>query len=209
MDQALKSVQRQKSEGPLVWVHRWALLAFTVLIALVIAGGPVAFAEDPSNADLLPIFGAAAPKDLHPAPDFNLADLQGKPVALSDFSGKVVLLNFWATWCKPCVKEMPSIEALWRLLGDKGLTVVGINSDRGRRRAVERFVASHGLTFPVVIDPRGKVRGRFRVAALPVTFLVDQQGNMLAQVIGERVWDAPEVVSALQALLETTENTHD
>ncbi len=118
-----------------------------------------------------------------PAPAFELERVGGASVALSDFRGKVVLLNFWATWCEPCKAEMPEIEAAYHEYKDEGFVVLGINF--GEDKDAASSFAHHGkLSFPVLLDPKVKVAEQYRVVSLPVTFFVDPQGVIREQVFG-------------------------
>ena len=106
---------------------------------------------------------------------------------LRDLRGKVVLLNFWATWCVPCRAEMPDIEGVFREFAGRELVVVAVNLQEGRR-AVRRFVDELNLTFPVVLDGDGKVAAAYGVRPIPTTFLIDQNGFILGRSFGPRRW---------------------
>ncbi len=121
----------------------------------------------------------AAPAALRPgtiAPDFTLKDLQGNPVKLSDFRGKVVLLNFWATWCPPCRYEMPFVESVYQEQAAKGFVVLAVSIDDDPA-AVPQFVKEFGLTFPVVIDtPDKRVSNLYRLYPIPTSYFIDRDG---------------------------------
>ena len=137
-----------------------------------------------------------------PAPEFTLQSLDGKTVHLSDFRGKGVLLNFWATWCQPCALEMPSLEALWRRYRDRGLIVVGVSVDRGAPKGLlEPYVRSLKLTFPILLYPDSKTSDRWRVTALPATFLVRPGGEVAGMVMGAREWNSQEMRALVERLL--------
>lgn len=118
-----------------------------------------------------------------PAPDFELPDLKGEQVSLSEHRGRIVLLNFWATWCKPCVKEMPAMQEVYEDLRDQGFVVLAINEleDEGR---VRRHIADHGHTFPVLLDDDNRVANMYGVRGLPVSVFVDQSGRVTDYVKG-------------------------
>jgi len=118
--------------------------------------------------------------------DFTLADLQGKNWTLKDLRGKVVLLNFWATWCPPCRKEMPDLEALYLKFKDKdqGFVVLAI-SDEGAAK-VNPFLAERNITYPVLLDPGRKVNEQFQVEGIPKSFVYDRSGKLVAQSIDMR-----------------------
>src|SRR3972149_9654471 len=106
------------------------------------------------------------------APDFTLEDVSGKKVSLKDLKGKVVVLNFWATWCPPCKEEMPSFSKLDLIFGKKGLSVVAINDYENKKKAVN-FAKKNNYKFTVLIDESGKVSESFRASVLPTTFIID------------------------------------
>ncbi len=118
-----------------------------------------------------------------PAPEIVLKDLQGKEVRLSDFRGKVVLLNFWATWCKPCKEEMPAMQASYDKLRDQGFVVLAVNELEDLDKVAEH-IRSHGHTFLVVMDHDNWVANRYGVVGLPASFLIDQQGIVREHIFG-------------------------
>jgi peroxiredoxin len=117
-------------------------------------------------------------------PDFTLKDLSGKSWAFSELRGKVVLVNFWATWCPPCRKEMPDLESLYRRFGSKGLVVLGISDEE--RAKVEPFVRDRQISFPVLLDPGRKVNEMFVVEGIPKSLVYDRDGKLVAQSIDMR-----------------------
>jgi peroxiredoxin len=116
--------------------------------------------------------------------DFTLADLSGKNWTLAELRGKVVLVNFWATWCPPCRKEMPDLEALYTRFGAKGFVVLGI-SDEDKAK-VEPFIRERKVSFPVLLDPGRKVNDLFVVEGIPKSFVYDREGKLVAQSIDMR-----------------------
>ncbi|VAX28203.1 Thiol:disulfide oxidoreductase related to ResA [hydrothermal vent metagenome] len=118
-----------------------------------------------------------------PAPEFQLDQLGGSPIKMSDYRGKVVLLNFWATWCGPCKKEMPEMQAAYDELKDQGFVILALNFGEKAKKA-EKLVKEMGLTFPILLDRKVEVAERHRVVSLPVTFFVDPKGIIKEQVFG-------------------------
>jgi peroxiredoxin len=118
-----------------------------------------------------------------PAPEIALKNLQGQEVKLSDLRGKIVLLNFWATWCKPCKEEMPAMQASYDKLRDQGFVVLAVNELEDTERVAEH-VRTHNHTFPVVMDHDNRVANRYGVVGLPVSFLVDRQGIVREHIFG-------------------------
>lgn len=124
-----------------------------------------------------------------PAPDFALPDLTGRLYRLSDFRGKVVFLNVWATWCTPCRLEMPSMEALYRRLKGSDFVMLAVSADDGAA-PVQAFVEQTGLTFPILIDSKGIVSSRYGLTGYPETFIIDRQGNVVEHIVGPENWDS-------------------
>ena len=143
--------------------------------------------------------GVVELKEGQPAPAFTLGTLDGGRASLTDHRDKLVVLNFWATWCQPCVLEMPSLEALWQRYRARGLVVVGVSVDRGSPRSLlEPYVRNLKLTFPILLDPDSKTSNGWRVTALPATFIVRPGGDVTGMAVGAREWNS----AAMQALIE-------
>lgn len=139
------------------------------------------------------------------APDFALTDLNDKPQRLSDFRGKVVFLNFWATWCKPCREEMPSMEVLHRNFEKDGLVILAVSIDRvTTTKDIPPFIKGMNLTFPVLIDSWGKTDKPYKRMGVPETFIIDQQGVIREIVIGPRDWTRIDSLQILTKLLNVT-----
>ena len=136
-----------------------------------------------------------------PAPDFTLFSLAGPPVSLHEQQGKVVLINFWATWCAPCREEMPALQAVYEKLADQGLVVLGVNwTQVDYLPDVEAFVEALGLTFPILLDSDGTVsEDLYQVLGLPTSVLVGRDGTVRAVRIG--ILDLQELEGALQVFL--------
>ncbi len=117
-------------------------------------------------------------------PEFTLKDLSGKTWTFAELRGKVVLVNFWATWCPPCRKEMPDLETLYRRFGSQGLVVLGISDEEAAK--VEPFIRERKVSFPVLLDPGRKVNEMFVVEGIPKTFVYDREGKLVAQSIDMR-----------------------
>ncbi|HYM37129.1 MAG TPA: TlpA disulfide reductase family protein [Nitrospiraceae bacterium] len=142
------------------------------------------------------------------APEFALVDLDDKPVRLSDYRGKVVFLNFWATWCKPCREEMPSMEVLHRNFAKDGLVVLAVSIDRvTTTKDIPPFIKSMNLSFPVLIDSWGKTDMPYKRMGVPETFIIDQEGVIREIVIGPRDWTRLDSLGVLTGLLKVTPKT--
>jgi peroxiredoxin len=141
--------------------------------------------------------------DLRPGtavPGFRLLSLAGGTTDLGSLRGRVVLVNFWATWCPPCVEEMPSLERLHRTLGPEGLVVVGISED-AEEKAARDFVQRLGLTFPILRDTGAQTAAAYRAAGYPETFLIGGDGRLLRTFLGPADWDTPQALGYFRALL--------
>lgn len=135
------------------------------------------------------------------APDFTLPDLKGRMVSLSDYKGKVIFLNFWATWCKPCREEMPSMEVIYNNLNGQNFEILAVSLDKDAGVA-ERFTRELGLTFPILHDKRGRIKELYKTTGVPETFIIDQDGIIREKVIGPRDWRDPESTRVILDLLK-------
>ena len=130
------------------------------------------------------------------APNFELAG----GVRLTDYSGKLVLLNFWATWCAPCVAEVPSLNNLYERFRDEGLVVLAISIDE-EEDVYKRFLERFGVTFPTVRDPERKVSARYGTMKYPETYLINREGIVIRKYINAQEWDQPEIVNYMRSVL--------
>lgn len=142
-----------------------------------------------------------------PAPDFALKDLDGQTHRLADYHGKVVFLNVWATWCPPCRMEMPAMERLYHRLKRKNFAMLAVNEDEEELEAVRGFVNETGISFPVLLDPQGRVPGRYGVTGFPETFVIDQDGRVVQHTIGPEDWETERVYRYFIDLLDRSGNT--
>ena len=135
------------------------------------------------------------------APNFQLRDMEGRMVALSDLRGKVVLLNFWATWCGPCRVEMPAMEQLYRAYPRKDFEILAVSTDPQGVAVTRPFQQENHLTFPILHDAEYRVGLTYGARSLPMTFMVDRQGVVRQQIFGARDWGAPEAHQLIQMLI--------
>ena len=138
------------------------------------------------------------------AKDFGF-DLSGKPSHLSDLRGKVVVLNFWASWCPPCVEEAPSLNRLHKYIQSRNALVLGVAADEDNF-AFSKFIIDQGVTFPNYRDPAAKDRGSpialsYGTSVIPETYVVDRHGKIARKIIGPQRWDSPEMLAYFDALL--------
>ncbi|UFS72733.1 TlpA family protein disulfide reductase [Geomonas sp. RF6] len=134
------------------------------------------------------------------APDFTLKDLSGRDVSLSSLKGKVVLVNFWATWCPPCREEIPSMVRLNKGMDGQPFQMLAISVNDGGKKEVDPFLKDSNTVLPVLLDADQKVAKRYGTTGVPETFVVDKKGIIVKKVIGPLEWDRPEVVGALKEL---------
>ncbi len=146
--------------------------------------------------------GELKPYDGEPLPDFTLSDMGGTPHTLSKYRGKVVMVNFWATYCGPCIKEMPSMANLKNQLSGKPFEILAI--DMAEERAdIEGFMQRHNIevNFPILLDTEGLVIEQWMVSAVPTTFIIGPQGKIHYALYGAIEWDSDEVVNTINSLL--------
>jgi thiol-disulfide isomerase/thioredoxin len=141
-------------------------------------------------------------KEKSPAPEVNVNSLKNVPLKLSDLKGKVVLLNFWATWCPPCREEIPSMMKLNSAMVGKPFQMVAISIDEGGLPAIEAFFKESGFNLPTYTDPDGKAARTYGVTGVPETFVIDKNGILVKKVIGPLAWDSADTISFLEGLMK-------
>jgi peroxiredoxin len=136
-----------------------------------------------------------------PALDFTLPGLNGELISLSDFKGSVVLVNVWATWCPPCVYEMPSMEKLYQQFKSENFKILAVSIDSLGAKTVVPFMKNHNLTFQALIDPAGTIRIAYGINGIPESFIIDKQGNIIKKIIGPIDWATPEIFNYFRDLI--------
>ncbi len=146
------------------------------------------------------------PKERKLAPDFTLKDLDGKPYGIGEFNGDLILVHFWATWCKVCREEMPMLDELRADMEGKGLRVIGVAVDRGSyawtKKIVGRFIRKSNTKMDIVLDHDNDVRRLYAVRVLPVTYVVGRDGRFVGMITGARRWNSAESHELFRAMLE-------
>jgi peroxiredoxin len=171
--------------------------------ATVVLGLPGAIGTSAtSGVDLYQAAGVQRISGMPAAPPFALATLDGHMVDSANFRGKVVLVNFWATWCGPCKDEMPALQRLRRSLSDRGFEVLAVTTDR-EHRAIRQFAGALNLEFPILLDETKDVSAAFGVRGLPTTAVIDRNGRWVGRAVGPREWDSPAMVSLFERLTES------
>jgi peroxiredoxin len=137
-----------------------------------------------------------------PAPNFEFPGLNGKTVSLSDYRGKVVFVNIWATWCRPCVDEMPSMQKLYQEFKDDDFEILAVSIDVLGATVVAPFMQKYSLTFPALLDSEGTIRESYGATGIPESFIIDRQGILVKKIIGAADWSSPEVFGFFRNLLQ-------
>lgn len=133
-------------------------------------------------------------------PALDVLDMAGRRVSLADFKGRVLVLNFWASWCEPCRAEMPTLQQLPLVLGEDRVAVLGVNFKEGPRR-IAQFTQAAGVTLPVALDPQGDVARAWGVKVFPTTVLIDPSGRARQRLRGEVDWSSHQALGWIEALL--------
>jgi DsbE subfamily thiol:disulfide oxidoreductase len=168
-----------------------------VLCAALLAVSGAAWA----NADYSVIPKLEEVKDHPAAPDFTLKNPAGRKVSLNDYRGKVVFLNFWASWCDPCRGEMPEMDKLYREFKGKGFEILAVNVKDKQEDALKMLKALK-ITYPVALDPQGEIGLLYGAWAMPSTYLIDRKGVVLARMWGPADWYSPAARNLIKTLVE-------
>ncbi|WP_413936759.1 peroxiredoxin family protein [Nitrospira sp. BLG_1] len=178
----------------------------SILPVLLAVGGLVASSvvdAQPPQSVKQSVVGRGVVQVGDEAPNFILRDLAGNAVSLSQLRGKVVLLNFWATWCGPCRVEMPAMEQLYRTLPRREFEILAVSTDSQGAMVTRPFQKQMGFTFPILHDSEYRVGLAYGARTIPVTFMVDRQGVVRQKIFGARDWDSPEARDLIHALLKS------
>ncbi len=135
------------------------------------------------------------------APPFSLPDTNGKMISLSDYKGKWVFMNFWATWCGPCVMEMPMLAKLHNVMKGKKFEMLAINMEEIEPEHIKKFVKDNKLPFTVLLDKDSKIGRNYAISSLPTTYVVSPTGEVYTRAVGMREWDSDEVVQYFKDLV--------
>jgi thiol-disulfide isomerase/thioredoxin len=170
----------------------------TALLVLLLALSPAAAAD----AEKLRLGEFTPVSPPQPAPEVAFTDAEGRPASLADFAGKPTVVNLWATWCQPCLREMPSLARLQAKFADR-LIVAAVSEDRAGGKLVNPFVAEHKLQdLKIYLDPKGDVARAFEVRGLPTSIVLDRAGRVVGKVEGPTEWDSDQMTAVLAPLLE-------
>ena len=172
------------------------VIAAVFSLMSIVSAGPI-LASDPFvtlKMSRLPVGSMAAP--------FELTTLDGKVVKSSELAGKVMLVNFWATWCGPCKEEMPSLARLQKQLDPTHFVLLTVTTDL-QRQGIVHFLSQLGISLPVLFDEDREVSRSFMVRGLPTTVVIARDGALAGRAVGPRAWDSPEAVAVMRQLMET------
>ena len=172
-----------------------------VLALLLFSSGPLHAQTTRAAVDYKAVPKLEEMKDRTAAPDFSLPGPDGKQRSLKDYRGKIVFLNFWATWCTSCRDEMPAMERLYKEFKGKGFEIVAVNVKDKRTDALA-FVKQLKLSYPVMMDPQGEVGLLYGAWGMPMTYLIDENGLVLARLWGAADWYTPGARNLIKALVD-------
>ena len=166
-----------------------------IIFSLLLLSGVVQASAPLSNLFVVP------EEERHAAPGFVSENLRGGNSGLADYKGKIVLLNFWATWCMPCRAEMPGMETLWQKYKEQGLVIAAVSVDEGSRGRIETFSKLLDLSFPILLDPESEVSDLYKVSNMPTSFLIDRNGKIISRIVGTEEWTSSEAIQLVEDLL--------
>jgi thiol-disulfide isomerase/thioredoxin len=165
-----------------------------------VPAGAVPAADPGQPSPQLPPFALESPREVHPAPDFSLPDSAGRHLVLRELRPRIVIVNFWATWCGPCVAELPELKALAESLREEPFALLTVDVMESVPR-VQDFLRGAGFQLSTLFDEKGFVYRDYGVNELPTTFVVDGQGRLIARAVGARAWHSPESIAYFRRLL--------
>lgn len=168
-------------------------LAQGLVVFVLVTMTALAWAGNASKQSLPPI-------EEFSAPDFVLPGEDGKTYRLGDYRGKVVVLNFWATWCPPCRYEMPAMERAWQKVKGKGVVFLAVNVGEDEDQ-IFQFLGDYPVTFPILMDQKGEIVKRYPVVGLPTTYIISPNGRVTHRAVGTREWDHARLISQLLGMV--------
>ena len=171
-----------------------------LVVVIVLVGTAVYLVATSSSRPPSEWVNSVAVGDL--APDFQLEDTKGNKVSLSDLRGKVVMVNLWATWCPPCIEEMPSMERLHEVMAGDDFVMLAINTEQNGRTVVPEFLEKTPYSFPILYDDESVVQKLYGVYKFPESFIVGKDGKVVEKVIGPLDWSSPKTINYLKGLIK-------
>ena len=152
-------------------------------------------------ASLITSLGGGQPQNEFKYIDSNFVDLESNTKSISDYNGKVIFLNLWATWCPPCREEMPSMEKLYRQFKDKDFVILAVSAGEDQK-TVKKFLEKNSYTFPIFTDYRNATAGQYGTGSIPTTYIIDKKGYIVARFVGGRDWYSKEAIDLITKLVE-------
>lgn len=186
-DSVRKNIRISWKEGILLGM----IVVFAALVAVYIIAGRT----DTGGRARLAMVGDSAP-------EFSLPGLNGGQASLSAYKGRVVMVHFWATWCPPCVEEMPSLERLYKSFPGGAFEILGVNVDEGGPVTVSSFIQRHGVSFPILLDPQRSIPTMYGTFKFPESYIIDREGVVREKIIGPRDWNEPANSDLVRRMLE-------
>lgn len=186
------------------------IIILLIVICIVFAYFYLSYREEKMQREreveyerLYPSLGIQRVDPPEEAEDFTLKTLKGETVSLKDYRGRLIFLNFWATWCGPCRAEMPSMQRLWEEFKEEDFVILAINIQE-ESKLVSSFMNERGLSFPVLLDEKGKVARTYGIRGIPTTFFLNPEGEIIGKAVGARDWDSEESFELIRELLFLT-----
>lgn len=183
------------------------IIILLIVICIVLAYFYLSYREEKIQREreveyerLYPSLGIQRVDPPEEAEDFTLKTLKGGTVNLKDYRGRLIFLNFWATWCGPCRAEMPSMQRLWEEFKEEDFVILAINIQE-ESKLVSSFMNERGLSFPVLLDEKGKVARSYGIRGIPTTFFLNPEGEIIGKAVGARDWDSEESFQLIEELL--------
>jgi peroxiredoxin len=185
------------------WKMTWMFRCVVLILVASLCGCDSGYSESSIvGGDSAKTVANSRPGINTPAPPFRLPDLDGDVHSLPEYQGKVVFLNFWATWCGPCKVEMPAMEALYQAFRSQGLEILAVSVDQQGAAVTRPFKEAMGLSFPILHDSDYQVGLTYGARTLPMTYVIDRQGIIRQRVFGARDWDSQEARKLIREMLE-------
>ncbi len=182
--------------------HRRFFFTFSVILIIVLFNSSILLSRVDASDHYMDSLSIVRFNKKVKAANFTLKDINGKEVKLEDYRGKIVFLNFWATWCQPCRAEMPSMEKLYTKFKDQNFIMLAVDYQESSR-VVKEFSEKLSLSYPILLDSDGTVGSKYGAFAIPVTYLIDQQGYLIGKAVGPRDWASNESFELFNHLLKT------
>ncbi|TET62394.1 TlpA family protein disulfide reductase [Candidatus Aerophobetes bacterium] len=186
------------------------IIILLIVICIVLAYFYLSYREEKIQREreveyerLYPSLGIQRVDPPEEAEDFTLKTLKGGTVSLKDYRGRLIFLNFWATWCGPCRAEMPSMQRLWEEFKEEDFVILAIDIQE-ESKLVSSFMNERGLSFPVLLDEKGKVARSYGIRGIPTTFFLNPEGEIIGKAVGARDWDSEESFELIRELLFLT-----